>query len=59
MSKVYLKLKDVEKSLQILYQTLEIIEQSNTELNQQKGFIFLEIANINKKKGELTSAIDY
>jgi tetratricopeptide (TPR) repeat protein len=46
MAKVYLKQKDLDKALALLNQILELFETLNTDLDDQRGFVYLEIAGI-------------
>ncbi len=59
MAKVHLKLKDLDRALAILNQILELFESLNTDLDEQRGFVYLEIAGIYKQKNDLANAIAF
>ena len=59
MAKVHLKLKDPDQALALLNQILSLFETLNTDLDEQRGFVYLEIAAIYKRKNELGNAIDF
>lgn len=59
MAKVHLKLKDTDQALVLLNRILLLFETLNTDLDEQRGFVYLEIAAIYKRKNEITNAIDF
>ena len=59
MAKVYLKLKDHDRAISLLNQVLYIFETVNNDLDEKRGFVYLEIAGVYKRKGDLANAIDY
>jgi tetratricopeptide (TPR) repeat protein len=61
MAKAHLALKDFEKGLELLMKGGDLLstDEDNQNMLEQRSFLYIEIADLLKKKGLLTEALDF
>jgi tetratricopeptide (TPR) repeat protein len=61
MAKAYLAMKNFEKGLELLMKGGDLLstDEENQNMLEQRSFLYIEIADLLKKKGLLTEALDF
>jgi len=61
MAKAYLALKNFEKGLELLMKGGDLLstDEDNQNMLEQRSFLYIEIADLLKKKALLTEALDF